>query len=133
MITEILLIHHLFEHNFFSLNLDDSFCVLSNKFIIPLLFHYLSFLWRSCLSLCISISRPVLSCSFVTELFSGNVFETFVTLSAISFPIKSAVNYAVFWIGLFEAFSNTFWGSGLKCICSTLSGMINNVLIVFTA
>ena len=44
-----------------------------------------------------------LSCSFLTELFCGDVCETFVILSAILLPVKSPVASAVFWIGLFEA------------------------------
>ena len=40
--------------------------------------------------------------SFVSELFLGETFETFVILSAILFPIKSPVASTVFWIDLFE-------------------------------
>ena len=44
-----------------------------------------------------------ISFSFVSELSFGEVFETFVNLSAILLPIKSPVASAVFWIALFEA------------------------------
>ena len=41
--------------------------------------------------------------SFVSELLCGEVFETFVILSAILLPIKSLVASAVFRIALFDA------------------------------
>ena len=44
-----------------------------------------------------------ISCSLVCELFCGEVFENFVILPAILFPIKSPVPSAVFWTTLFEA------------------------------
>ena len=44
-----------------------------------------------------------LSSLFVTELFYSEVFEIFVILSTILFPIKSPVASAVFLIALFEA------------------------------
>ena len=43
-------------------------------------------------SLCISLSCSI----FFSELFCGAVFENFVTVSAILFPIKSPVASAVF-------------------------------------
>ena len=43
--------------------------------------------------LCLGIS---LSCSFLAELFCGDVCETFVILLAILLPIKSPVASAVF-------------------------------------
>ena len=57
------------------------------------------------ISLGISLCSPIFSSSFVTvsELFCGEVFATFVILSAIFLPIKSPVASAVFSITLFEA------------------------------
>ena len=43
------------------------------------------------------------SSSFVSELFSDEVFQTLLTLSATLFPIKSPVASDVFFFFLFEA------------------------------
>ena len=43
-----------------------------------------------------------ISSSFVSELFLGEVFGTFVILPAILLPVKSLVASAVSWIALFE-------------------------------
>ena len=50
-----------------------------------------------------------LSCSFiiVSELFCGELLETFVILLAFLFPIKSPVASSVFWITLFEVVLST--------------------------
>ena len=74
-------------------------------FDIPLL-NYINL--RSSINLClcsggIYISLSISSSLFVSELSLGEMFETFVTLSAILFPVKSLVDSAVFRIALFEA------------------------------
>ena len=46
--------------------------------------------------------------SFVSELFFGEVFETFAVLSAIILPIKLEVASAVCWTTLFGPVSNAF-------------------------
>ena len=57
---------------------------------------------RSSIIFCLSLENIYLSlgislsCSFLTELFCGDVCETFVILSAILLPVKSAVASAVF-------------------------------------
>ena len=66
-------------------------------YIIILILHHRLFSGDIYLSLS-------LSSLFVTELFYSEVFEIFVILSAILFPIKSPVASAVFLIALFEAF-----------------------------
>ena len=48
-------------------------------------------------------------------LFFGDVFEAFLILSAILFPIKSPIASAVFCMTLFQSF---------KCICGRLFSMI---------
>ena len=57
------------------------------------------------LSLDISLSNPIYFLLFVTvsELFCGEIFETFVILSAILLPIKSPIASAIFRIAVFEA------------------------------
>ena len=56
------------------------------------------------LSLCISLSCSI----FSSELFCGEVLETFVIPSAILFLIKSPVTSAVFSVALFEAVLSAF-------------------------
>ena len=83
-------------------------------FGIPLLYYYIilkssiNFCLSSgdiYLSLVISLSCLIFPFSFIIifELFYGDIFETFIILSAIFLPIKSPVASAVFWIALFEA------------------------------
>ena len=108
------------------LNLGGWFGILSNNLLffgISLLYYYINL--KSLIILCISFGDIYLfldiffikSCIFfvsfsaVSELFSGEVFETFAILllldlftrSAILLPIKSPFASAVFWIALFEA------------------------------
>ena len=45
----------------------------------------------------------------VSELFSSDVLQTFVNLSAILLPIKSAVAAAVSWTSLYEAVLTLSW------------------------
>ena len=100
---------------FFVLNLDSWFGVLSNKFIIfdiQLLYYYtnlnssiISYLFYGDIYLSFGISvlsSFVFKCnSFKCNSFGD--FETLITWSAILLPIKSPVSSAVFWIILFEA------------------------------
>ena len=65
-------------------------------YIIILILHHR--LFSGDIYLFLSLSSLV-----VTELFYSEVFEIFVILSAILFPIKSPVASAVFLIALFEA------------------------------
>ena len=113
----------------FVLNLHSLFDVLSHKllfFDIPLLCYCINL--RSLIMFCLS-SGDIhlylgisLSFSFVvvSELFSGELLETFVMLLVILLPIKPPVASAVFWILLFEvvlsasvanylAWSRRFW------------------------
>ena len=108
------------------LNLGGWFGILSNNLLffgISLLYYYINL--KSLIIFCISYGDIYLfldiffikSCIFfvsfsaVSELFSGEVFETFAILllldlftrSAILLPIKSPFASAVFWIALFEA------------------------------
>ena len=106
-------------NQFLVLNLDSSFCILSNKFTIfwysiIISYYYINLtsliIFRLCsrdiyLSPCISLSSLIFSYLFVTELFCDEVFEAFVILLAILFPIKSTFFSEVFWIALFEAVS----------------------------
>ena len=43
----------------------------------------------------------IVSSSFVSKLFFGEVFDALVILSGILFPIKLSVASAVFWMTLF--------------------------------
>ena len=76
-------------------------------FDAPLLYCYINlrsliisclFSGDICLSLGISLSTPICFSSFVTvsKLFCGEVFETFVVLSAFLLALKSPVAFAVF-------------------------------------
>ena len=65
-----------------------------------ILYYYINFRSSIIVCLCsgeiylflhISLSIPILSFLFVTELLCDEVFETFVILSAILLPIKSPV------------------------------------------
>ena len=98
---------------FHVLNLDGSFVVSSNRFIIfwysiILLYYYIllcqsSFNFRSSTAFFLSfgyIHFFLRTSSFVSELFCGEVFKTLAILSAILFLIKSPVASAVFWIAL---------------------------------
>ena len=82
----------------------------------PLLYYYinLTISITFCLSsgdiyLFLSIS---LLCSFVivSELLCGELLETFIILSAISFPVKPPVASAAFWITLFREVLSAFAG-----------------------
>ena len=91
---------------YFILNLEGSFGLLSNKFIIydnPLLYDNINL--RSSIVFCLS-SKDIyfslgisLSCSFliVSELFCGEVVATFKNLSTILSPIKSQVPLVVLY------------------------------------
>ena len=77
-------------------------------FDIPKLYYYINLRSSIIFSFFGSIylsSVIFLSCSFITAsaLFYGYFLKIFVTLLAISLPIKSPVPPAVFWIVLFEA------------------------------
>ena len=104
---------------FLVLNLDGWFAVSSTKlitfwyFIIILLYYYINlkslviynyyiyvYLFID-MCICLGVSFPF-SFVNVSELFCGEFLETFVILSAILLPIKSAVPSAVFWITLFK-------------------------------
>ena len=94
-------------------------------FYILLLYYYISF--RSSIVFClfdgdIYLSLGMSLCFFViaSELFCGQLLETFVILSEMSLPIKSIVASADFWMTLFEdvlsasvadflASSRSFW------------------------
>ena len=41
------------------------------------------------------------------KLFSGDVFDALVILSAVLFPIKLPIAFAVFWMTLFEEVLNS--------------------------
>ena len=76
-------------------------------FDIPLLYCYINLrssitFYLSSGDTCLSLDISLLS-SFVlvSEYFCSEVFETFVILSAILFPIKSLTATAVFWITVF--------------------------------
>ena len=98
---------------FFVLDLDGWFGVLSNKLIIfdiPLLYYCIILQWSKdlclisgdmCLSFGVSLSSVSLfSISFVTDfkIFCGNVYENFVILSGVWLPVKSPVASVVLWI-----------------------------------
>ena len=86
-------------------------------FDISLLNYYINL--RLSITFCISSGDTYLSLSisslFVTayELFWGEVFETFVILSAILLPIKLPVASAVFWVVLYKAVLNV---SATNCL-----------------
>ena len=96
---------------FFVLNLDFRFGVLSNRFIIfwfSIFSYYIKF--RSSIICCpfsrdlylsfgISLSSSIFS---VFKLFCGELLETFVILYTNLLPIKSLVSAAVFWIAFYE-------------------------------
>ena len=68
--------------------------------LIPLLYEIILFInLRSSKIFCLSskdIYLSLSSSSFVTELFCGEVFETFANLSAILLSIKSTAASAIF-------------------------------------
>ena len=78
-------------------------------FDIPLLHYYINL--SSSIIACLSSGDTYLSlgislsCSFVIvfQLFCGKVFQTFIIISAILFPVKSTVVFSVFWVILFKA------------------------------
>ena len=77
---------------------------MPNKFIIfvysIIRYYYYRINFRTLVIFCLCSGDVYLSLSisssFVSGLFSCEVFETLVTLSTISFPIKSQVAAAVF-------------------------------------
>ena len=97
---------------FFVLNLVGWFGLLSNKFIIPLLYYYinikiinsfLSFLWRY-----ISFFRYffiIVICNYLWIILC-ELFETLIVLLTILLPIRSRVASAVFWMTVFESVAN---------------------------
>ena len=73
--------------------------------------NLLSFFWRYIyISFGISLSNPVFSISLstVSELFCGEVFQTFVISSAVLLPNKSPAASAVFSIASYEAVLSVF-------------------------
>ena len=80
--------------------------------VLPLLYYYINlrssifclFSGDKYLSFDVSLSNLIFYVSFstVSEVFCGEVFKTFVILSAISLSIKSSVTLAGFWIALVE-------------------------------
>ena len=118
--------------HFFVLNLDGWFGVLSSKSIfymyIPLLSYYINprssiIFWLFSVDRCRSFGQN--SVFSVSEVFFGEVLETFVTFSEILLPMKSAVASVIFWNALFEAvlsasvadclaWSRSFWLYSLR-------------------
>ena len=63
-----------------------------------MLYYYINLRSSIIFCLCIGdiyLSLSIFSSSFISELFFGEVFDTLVTLSAISFPIISTFDSAV--------------------------------------
>ena len=99
-------------NQFFVLNLVGWFGLLSNKFIIPLLYYYinvkiinsfLSFLWRY-----ISFFKYffiIVICNYLWIILC-ELFETLIVLLTILLPIRSRVALAVFWMTVFESAAN---------------------------
>ena len=68
---------------------------------------------------------------FVTQLFCTAVLEALVILSAISFPSKSPVASAVFWIALFEAVLSASVADYLTWSRSFWLYLLVKILLVF--
>ena len=120
----------IYSTQFLALNLNDWFVgssdilIIFQYSIIILLYYIID--PRSLVIYCLFSGDIYFSSSFVpvSELFCGEVFETFVILSAILLPIKPTVAPAIFCIALFEAI--------FKCICSKFFSMIKKFLFIFT-
>ena len=92
----VYLLYHLISVLFFDIPLLDDYINRRSLIICCLFFRNLY------VSLIISSLFVI-----VSELFFGEVFDIFVILTVSSFPIKSKVASAAFWIALFKVVLNT--------------------------
>ena len=106
---------------FFVLNLDGWFGLLSNKF--TLFFLYILLLYydvnlRSSITFCLS---------------SGYIYLSFFILQWTSWDICNSIRniFTNQITSFFCCFSNYFFWSSFKCICSRLFSMINKSLTIF--